>query len=101
MLLFPPDTKDMLRRDPTRIELRAEDLLDFDRAREEYLDSIATHNNNTTASKNKKHKATAAGPPPPTPANQTTTSSRKPDPVELAERERKGKSAKERIFGSN
>ncbi|KAG0380821.1 hypothetical protein BGX24_004668 [Mortierella sp. AD032] len=87
----------MLRRDPTRIELRAEDLLDFDRAREEYLDSIATNNNNT-ANKNKKHKATAAGPPP-TPANQTTITSRKPDPVELAERERRGKSAKERIFG--
>ncbi|OAQ27584.1 hypothetical protein K457DRAFT_21144 [Linnemannia elongata AG-77] len=76
----------MLRRDPTRIELRAEDLLDFDRAREEYLD--ATGANNT--SKN-KHKATTAVPPP-TPANQTTTTAgRKPDPFELAERERKGK----------
>ncbi|KAF9134870.1 hypothetical protein BGW39_005585 [Mortierella sp. 14UC] len=86
----------MLRRDPTRIELRAEDLIDFDRAREEYLDSVATSN-----SAKKKHKATTAAPPP-TPANQTTAmTARKPDPFELAERERKGKSAKERIFGSN
>ncbi|KAK3822492.1 MAG: hypothetical protein JOS17DRAFT_793290 [Linnemannia elongata] len=77
----------MLRRDPTRIELRAEDLLDFDRAREEYLDATGANN---TSNKN-KHKATTAVPPP-TPANQTTTTAaRKPDPFELAERERKGK----------
>ncbi|KAG0076946.1 hypothetical protein BGZ90_007967 [Linnemannia elongata] len=87
----------MLRRDPTRIELRAEDLLDFDRAREEYLDATGANN---TSNKN-KHKATTAVPPP-TPANQTTTAAgRKPDPFELAERERKGKSARERIFGNN
>ncbi|KAH7047072.1 hypothetical protein BKA57DRAFT_506065 [Linnemannia elongata] len=73
----------MLRRDPTRIELRAEDLLDFDRAREEYLDATGANN---TSNKN-KHKATTAVPPP-TPANQTTTTAgRKPDPFELAERE--------------
>ncbi|KAF9922163.1 hypothetical protein FBU30_007766 [Linnemannia zychae] len=86
----------MLRRDPTRIELRAEDLLDFDRARQEYLDA-------TSANANKyKHKpATTA--PPPTPANNANVppAGRKPDPVQLAERERKEKSTKERIFGSN
>jgi hypothetical protein len=89
----------MLRRDPTRIELRAEDLLDFDRAREEYLDSTRVNNSNSNKS---KHKATTAGPPP-TPANQTTATAagRKPDPFELAERDRKAKSARERIFGNN
>ncbi|KAF9100072.1 hypothetical protein BGX29_006814 [Mortierella sp. GBA35] len=83
----------MLRRDPTRIELRAEDMLDFDRAREEYLDSTGANADNKH-----KHKSTTAGPPP-TPANQTTAG-RKPDPIEIAERERKAKSATDRILGN-
>ncbi|KAF9997640.1 hypothetical protein BGZ80_007925 [Entomortierella chlamydospora] len=104
----------MLRRDPTRIELRTEDIAEFDTAKEEYLEAISSKTN----SQRKKLKTTTVGPPP-TPvdsasANQSTaTNSNRNnvgsgtntgkdshlDPIEVAYLERKGKSAKDRIMG--
>ncbi|KAG0262354.1 hypothetical protein DFQ27_002426 [Actinomortierella ambigua] len=104
----------MLRRDPTRIELRNEDLVEFERLREEYLEK-------QEASKSKSKEALLIGkhtpaPPPPTPANAASgrqprggggggggaSSSREQgvDAIERAGRERRAKSARERIGAS-
>ncbi|KAF9115180.1 hypothetical protein BGX27_008658 [Mortierella sp. AM989] len=91
----------MLRRDPTRIELRTEDLNEFDRAKEEYLQSIASLPTNQ-----KKKTVSTVGPPPPTPADRVSTNdgitlAKDPqlDPIQVASQERKGKSTKDRILG--
>ncbi|KAF8980896.1 hypothetical protein BGZ46_003509 [Entomortierella lignicola] len=94
----------MLRRDPTRIELRTEDIADFDKAKEEYLEAIGSKTND----QRKKLRATTVAPPP-TPAdiastNDITTNNSITerdihlDPVEVAYQERKGKSIKDRIL---
>lgn len=102
----------MLRRDPTRIELKSEDLADFERAREEYLESSAKSNTKDL----KKFRAATTTGPPPTPAGRelrSTTASGagnsssssgaskepQPDPFEVAQHERKGKSTSERVLG--
>ncbi|KAF9586015.1 hypothetical protein BGW38_010409 [Lunasporangiospora selenospora] len=54
----------MLRRDPSRLELKASDILDLDRAREEYLESVRIKTKEA-----RLHRVTPA-PPPPTPANR-------------------------------
>lgn len=98
----------MLRRDPTRIELRTEDLADFERAREEYLENSAKAN-----AKDRKMYRAATTVPPPTPAGRDlrstasgasgsssgTSKEPRPDPFELAQHERKGKSVSERVLG--
>ncbi|KAG0228976.1 WD repeat-containing protein 61 [Actinomortierella wolfii] len=98
----------MLRRDPTRIELRNEDLAEFEKLREEYLEK-------QEANKSKSKDALLIGkhapaPPPPTPASagsgkhtrggNTTTRETGVDAIERAGRERKAKTARERI-GAN
>ncbi|KAF9981798.1 hypothetical protein BGZ65_003564 [Modicella reniformis] len=98
----------MLRRDPTRIELRADDLVDFERSREEYLESKAK-----LKDQHRKFRSATTGPPP-TPAGRdlrSTTASGsgtssgvnnsrepRPDPFEIAQQERKGKSTAERVL---
>ncbi|KAF9898562.1 hypothetical protein BX616_003873 [Lobosporangium transversale] len=102
----------MLRRDPTRIELRTEDLADFDRAREEYAASVKAAKKDLL----RRSKAITTGPPPPTPitseglatasGSRTSTSKSKDkgketqlDPIQMAQQERKGKSIRDRILG--
>ncbi|CAO3569621.1 unnamed protein product [Mortierella alpina] len=100
----------MLRRNPTRIELRPEDLAEFEAAREQYLETAGARARSQHA-----HK-TATTNPPPTPAdadlskrNTATTSisssnssqhkSTPMDPIHVAYQERKGKSTKDRVLG--
>ncbi|KAG0224633.1 hypothetical protein B0O80DRAFT_444521 [Mortierella sp. GBAus27b] len=99
----------MLRRDPTRIELRTEDLADFERAREEYLEISAK----ARARDPRKTFKAETTEPPPTPINQdlhntatgagsssgSTSKEPRQDPFELAQQERKGKSTMERVLG--
>ncbi|KAF9437360.1 hypothetical protein BGZ76_001077 [Entomortierella beljakovae] len=54
----------MLRRDPTRIELKTDDLNDFERAKEQYL--------NSQAKEQTKPRTTSTVGPPPTPANDVS-----------------------------
>ncbi|KAI1302859.1 hypothetical protein EDD11_005463 [Mortierella claussenii] len=107
----------MLRRDPTRIELRTEDLVDFERAREEYAASIKAAAVNEQL---KRHRPATTNPPP-TPVqhdHRNTVSAVTAsavaagsmskdrtkgkhrdtalDPIELAQQERRGKSMTER-----
>ncbi|KAF9933920.1 hypothetical protein BGZ67_004062 [Mortierella alpina] len=98
----------MLRRDPTRIELRPEDLADFESAKEQYLETMGAKARSQHAFK------AATTNPPPTPADadlikrntsgsSTGSSSQHKntplDPIHVAYQERKGKSTKDRILG--
>ncbi|KAF9570177.1 hypothetical protein EC968_002116 [Mortierella alpina] len=94
----------MLRRDPTRIELRPEDLAEFEAAKEQYLEAMGAK-----ARSHHAYKAATTNPPP-TPADadsskRTTSGSSSQhhtaplDPIHLAYQERKGKSTKDRILG--
>ncbi|KAF9276795.1 hypothetical protein BGZ68_009749 [Mortierella alpina] len=98
----------MLRRDPTRIELRPEDLAEFEAAREHYLETMGAK-----ARAQHAYKAATRNPPP-TPADAdlskrnnsgSSTSSGSQhkstplDPIHVAYQERKGKTTKDRILG--
>ncbi|KAF9976831.1 hypothetical protein BGZ73_007739 [Actinomortierella ambigua] len=99
----------MLRRDPTRIELRNEDLAEFEKLREEYLEKQEASKSRSKETLHiSKH---TPGPPPPTPAS--ASSGRQPrgggagssreigvDAIERAGRERRAKTARERIGAS-
>ncbi|KAF9960226.1 hypothetical protein BGZ72_007617 [Mortierella alpina] len=98
----------MLRRDPTRIELRPEDLAEFEAAREQYLETVGTR----TRSQHTYKAATTNPPPTPVDADlskrstsgaSTSSSSQHRntplDLIHLAYQEKKGKSTRDRILG--
>jgi hypothetical protein len=93
--------RNMLRRDPTRIELKAEDLADFERAREEYL-----------AKEYRKTFKAEPTEPPPTPAGRELRSTASGagnsrgavkdlplDAVEVSQQVKEGKTISQRILG--